>query len=339
MSTNQGFGYKLYALTDSGAPIDLVVTALGTYTPQKVQANSVKGSFAQVNVKSGTSVDLRFSFVNQQTGAAVVMESVYVTFFDLDLAESEVLTVSGFERYLMRSDAGEIVAGSGSTSAIEVVASGDGVRFIAKETGNAGDNPKDPLQLTALQQRRSVSLLFLSKSSFDARFEVLSGPGGRSVLFGGTSSLVTELCPEPPSPTVGPSLVPTVAPTRAPTPEGCGFDEWAAWGDCSVTCGGGSRQRTRAGSLDGVLTSDCPSENQTETDPLDESCLVSSCAELVCDPPGMLRVWHQDAERPAQRHRAVEGPALRVPRDGTAGDSGGRCGGLADGAGGVQRRC
>ena len=66
-------------------------------------------------------------------------------------------------------------------------------------------------------------------------------------------------------------------PTSAPA---CDFAEWAEWAACSVKCGGGYRQRTRAGSFAG-----CPSETETETDPEDESCLVSSCEELVCDPP------------------------------------------------------
>lgn len=178
--------------TVDGVVVDLVVTSIGPYTAAKVKANGVKGSLVNLNVKVGSAVDLRFKFVDPVSGKKVKLEHFYFSFFDIDQGKKtrEVLTVKGYRRYLMRNDDDEIVSGSGSTSAVEV---GTGGNFSSKQGGVGSDNPRDPKILTTLQQRRSVTFLFRNKNSFDVRFEVVgTGNTGRNMLFGSTSSLVTD---------------------------------------------------------------------------------------------------------------------------------------------------
>ena len=60
----------------------------------------IKGDFAQVNIKVVSSVDLKFEFVDHTTGDPIVVEAVYVTFFDLDHGKghTENFVVKGYSQ-------------------------------------------------------------------------------------------------------------------------------------------------------------------------------------------------------------------------------------------------
>ena len=123
-------------------------------------------------------------------------------------------------QYLMMDDSGSIVPGSKTTKAIAVSKDGDATRFKSRERGTGKDNPRDPLKLTTLQQRHSVSLLFKGRSSFEAKFEVRGRKlrSGRNILFAGSSSLVAKKCGSPPPPPPPPHTPP---PTQVPTRRIC----------------------------------------------------------------------------------------------------------------------
>ena len=105
-------------------PIDLVLTSLNDYAPADASRNGVGGKIARLNVMTGGAVELKFEFLDQRTGAAVEMESVYITFLEIDahLNTRTEVTVGGFETYYTKNDAGEVLAGSrSSTSALKII--------------------------------------------------------------------------------------------------------------------------------------------------------------------------------------------------------------------------
>merc|ERR1719201_1654465 len=72
------------------ANTNLVVTATSPYTPNMlnpaggVLKNGVREGFGVINLASGSSVDLTFSFVDSTTGAPKTMSDTVITFFDGD---------------------------------------------------------------------------------------------------------------------------------------------------------------------------------------------------------------------------------------------------------------
>ena len=195
-----------------GSAVDLVVTATGAYTPGQPSLNRVSEKVANINVKVGSSVNLRFRFVDQTSGAEVVLAAVFVSFFDIDHNPGfkEMLTVHGFDRYFLRTDADETLPNLQGTSAIEVVSENGTTTFTSKQDGFESDNPTDPTQLNTQQQQRVVSFLFVGKSGFDATFELAGSKldDERNLLFAGISSVVTDLCPTQAPTTPPPSYAP-----------------------------------------------------------------------------------------------------------------------------------
>jgi hypothetical protein len=179
-------------------PFDLVVTASANYEYKSQNRSGLSGSFGIVNLKVPSSVELTFSFEDQQTREPVVLEAFHFSFFDIDQSKiaGEQMVIDGFENYTLDPQT-EVVA--------ERVAEGK-TCFKSTRFGSACDNPKEPLQLGEVncqgrivdQKKRAVTFLFSNRSSFDVSLEAtVSKPcrkgrcSGRNFIFAGSSSLST----------------------------------------------------------------------------------------------------------------------------------------------------
>jgi hypothetical protein len=180
---------------------NLVVTATSPYTPNMlnpaggVLKNGVREGFGVINLASGSSVDLTFSFVDSTTGAPKIMSDTVITFFDGDHGMShesrESLTIKDMTSFVLDDDTSLTLLDENGSA--EDMANGAAVvTFQSTLRGSKEDNPVSPLSLSRLQAERAVAALFEDKSQFRV---VLSetgyvNPQGRNFYFAGASSLI-----------------------------------------------------------------------------------------------------------------------------------------------------
>ena len=143
--------------------VNLAISATSPYTPNTVNAqggilrNDIKNGFGAVNLASGSSVDLKFQFMDAATGQPKVLESFLFTFFDADHGMAhesrEALTVTGFSSFLYSEETALDIAETSVDNA--ALSAGAGVAtFTSTMRGGKVDNPTNPLALS--EDRKSV---------------------------------------------------------------------------------------------------------------------------------------------------------------------------------------
>jgi hypothetical protein len=180
---------------------NLVVTATNPYTPNMlnpsggVLRNGVTEGFGVINLASGSSVDLTFSFVDSRTGAASTRPHTVVTFFDGDHGMAhesrESITIKDMTSFVV-DDSTSLTLLDDGASAVDQANGNAEVTFQSTMRGSKEDNPVSALSLSNLQAQRAVAALFEDKSQFRV---VLSetgyvNPQGRNFYFAGASSLI-----------------------------------------------------------------------------------------------------------------------------------------------------
>lgn len=185
---------------DVSLDTNLVVTATSPYTPNMlnpaggVLKNGVREGFGVVNLASGNSVDLTFSFVDSGTGAPKTMVSTVVTFFDGDHGMShesrETLTIKDMTSFAL-DDETTLTLQDDMASAVDMANGAAEVTFQSTLRGSKEDNPVSPLSLSRLQAQRAVAALFEDKSQFRVVLAETGyvNPQGRNFYFAGASSL------------------------------------------------------------------------------------------------------------------------------------------------------
>jgi len=179
---------------------NLVVTAASPYTPNMlnptggVLRNGAREGFGVINLASGSSVDLTFSFVDSRDGSSKTPSSTVVTFFDGDHGMAhesrESITVRDVSSFAV-DDLTSLTILDDGASAVDQ-ANGDAVvTFQSTLRGTKEDNPVSPLSMSNLQARRAASVLFLDKSQFGVTLSETGyvNPQGRNFYFAGASSL------------------------------------------------------------------------------------------------------------------------------------------------------
>lgn len=185
---------------------NLVISALSPYTPNLLNANGgvlhngLHGGFGVINMACDSSVDLKFQFVDANTGTPVTPAPFVFTWFDSDhgMAHTsrEAITVRGFTSYHVTDNAALDIAEIGSGLGEDALAAGQGeATFTSTMRGGKVDNPTSPLSLSRLQADRTVAILFQDKSEFTVTLSETgyANPQGRNFYFSGSSALV---CPE-----------------------------------------------------------------------------------------------------------------------------------------------
>lgn len=175
-----------------GKSVDLVVTTIGDgYTPRVPEKNGVRGTqeagqFGLVNIAVNTDVNLRFSFVDSETGADVTMDPFYFTVFDIDQGMAHesfrAVYISGFDQFKVSPTTELTVTPNGNDTAT----------FRSSLRGGEIDNPIGPRALDDVQKDRTVTVTFPAVSSFDIDFissDYAHLDQGRNWMFGGPSAL------------------------------------------------------------------------------------------------------------------------------------------------------
>jgi hypothetical protein len=182
---------------------NLVITATSPYTPNSlnpaggVMRNGERNGFGVINMASGSSVDLTFRLVDAATGAPKTIDTFAFTLVDGDHGMAhesrESFTVTGFTSYAL--DRESTLNVENALDDDDSRAAGNGrATFISTLRGSKQDNPESALDLTRLQSRRSVTVLFENKSEFQvtAAERNYANPQGRNIFFTGASNLI---CP------------------------------------------------------------------------------------------------------------------------------------------------
>jgi len=182
---------------------NLVVAATSPYTPNMlnpsggVLRNGAREGFGVINLASGSSVDLTFSFVDSRDGSPKMRESTVVTFFDGDHGMAhesrESITISDMTSFVVDDQTSLTLLDDGG-SAVDLANGAGVVTFSSTLRGSKEDNPVSPLSLSNLQARRAVVALFEGKSQFRVTLAETGyvNPQGRNIFFAGASTLICE---------------------------------------------------------------------------------------------------------------------------------------------------
>jgi len=182
---------------------DLVVEVISdNYTPKTPGQNGLNGNFGQVNVKSGTDVTLKFSFVDHETGKPVVIPKFEWTFFDLDHTINDDGSPKAQETVRVCDFSGDFLGAirTDQHSFTEWMDSEGCSNFQSGEFGDGCDNPLTEIDLgevtcgdrTTNQLNKAVALSFKQKSSFEITLKTGEGGGGRNFFFAGKSLLAYQ---------------------------------------------------------------------------------------------------------------------------------------------------
>lgn len=196
-------GIRYTAVTTvNGRSVDLIVNALGPYEKFAKATNGVNGLLGKINLYHQRDVNLKFSFVDSETDAAVTMGATKFSVFDLDEGPDgtakETVTMGGFASdYMM------------DFTSLVTQDLPDGRRsYTSSKHGRGANNPSDPFDLSEVQAAHTVSFdLPEGRSEFTLNYAVTQaqfrpldpnddGYNGRNFFFAGASSLY--YCNTPP---------------------------------------------------------------------------------------------------------------------------------------------
>eukprot|EP00928_Gymnodinium_smaydae_P002398 TRINITY_DN1084_c0_g2_i2.p1 TRINITY_DN1084_c0_g2~~TRINITY_DN1084_c0_g2_i2.p1 ORF type:complete len:494 (-),score=77.57 TRINITY_DN1084_c0_g2_i2:76-1557(-) len=144
--------------TLNGAEIDMTIVAGNGYKSPVPFQNGVKGKLASVDVQGNSSVEFTVTFLKAGTDETVELGAFFFSVLDIDKGIykgkdscAETLTIGGFSDYLL----------NGATDIEYSQADGlSSFKASGKQEGTLLDNPVDPMMLTELQAKRTVSFKF-----------------------------------------------------------------------------------------------------------------------------------------------------------------------------------
>jgi len=167
--------------------VDLVVTvASSDYQAHSPKLNGVKGKFGQINVKDGTSVDLKFQYVLSGTNKPIKLRKFSITIYDIDHQNDR-------KRAMVKA-CGVSGANTFKTTSVEEIETEPGCKmFKSTREGASENNPNDPsVALTDEQLENSASFYFGKPTSEFVVTMAVEGPvkpSGRSFMFAGVPAI------------------------------------------------------------------------------------------------------------------------------------------------------
>jgi len=163
---------------------DLLIVNSTEYRAPSKRANRIRGDFGQINVLSGTRVNMEFAIVFSGTQKPAKVSSLILSI--LDLVEgcggrTEELTAYHFASAYVTSD-----------TELRRFDNPDGSStFKASTRGGRRDNPKDVMKMSKKQEKRTVSFEFTDVEAWHITFAVGGPPrGGRNFMMTGSSELM-----------------------------------------------------------------------------------------------------------------------------------------------------
>jgi hypothetical protein len=175
-----------------GKPLDLEITAKDGYKGKLAKnGKTADGFYGIINLDVCTKGDFTFQF--KKDGEPFTMPEFSISFFDLDKGKEkeEILDVNAYASFKTAAEPD-----------YTLTKTADSAHMVAGSHGTGEDNPKDPMQLTALQKSRSASFSYKDTSEFQVSMEVhcpdstkqgnKKKKGGRNFMYSFSSSLA---CP------------------------------------------------------------------------------------------------------------------------------------------------
>jgi len=161
----------------NGQVLDLVIKQTGGhYKTKKPSANGKHGVFGVINLKHNQDIDLEFSFQDASSGENVVLETVAITFYDIDEGKKgqsrTTLTACGAENALITTNTELTVKTIANCFAVS-----------SSVHGTASDNPTSPSSLTAVQAARTATFVFNNVGTASVNYAIAKGFGARNVFF------------------------------------------------------------------------------------------------------------------------------------------------------------
>jgi len=160
----------------NGQKVDLVLTTDGTFKSSKPAKNGKSGAFGLLNVKCGSSLTVNMKVVDSETGAPVTLDSVALTWYDLDEGKKQ----KGRATVTACGSTGSIVSQNTELTSLR---EGDCQSFTSSVAGTGKDNPKSPHQLDSVQLSRAVTLPFKGVSEWSSTLSLAKGFKGRNFMF------------------------------------------------------------------------------------------------------------------------------------------------------------
>lgn len=173
------------------APIDLVMSVEpGTdYFPNHAERNGHQGPYGLLNIRAGSSVDLRFTFIDAATGELRNPPKFFFTLSGVDQGDNggvESVTITKAKWYTLP-------AGTALSEEEEVDESTGEVlsrTFTSTRTGGTEGSFFDPWSISGAILNHSVTLMMPPVERFRLKFSSTMDWTGRNLLFAGASSLV-----------------------------------------------------------------------------------------------------------------------------------------------------
>jgi len=182
----------------------MVVTARGSYDA-KPGNSGMLGKLGILSMKAGTASSFVFAFVETGTNKPVVISSLRWSVLDFDCHTQGCAFQSANVTFWGSSN---LKMGTGAKMLKTQLAGG--VTITSTEKGGGADNPTDPTKLTALQERRQVTVEY--------KLAGANKNGYRNFIFSAESSVKGQVpvpCPTPPpTPRPAPPAPPTPPPTK-----------------------------------------------------------------------------------------------------------------------------
>lgn len=149
----------------TGRTVDVVMTVSGdgTYSTPRASKNGNKGSFGRFTVATNSNSQFKFSFVDSNTGEAVSVPDLALTFYDLDEANNKA------QRETVGSCEISEAYVTDMTELIHTIPDADNAchNFQSSARGTGKDNPQTPDTLSMSQADRSVTFEYHSRASIE----------------------------------------------------------------------------------------------------------------------------------------------------------------------------
>lgn len=180
-------------LSDEKNPVDLLVFAEGEYNPGDVLLNGLDKGMLHISVKSGSTMNLRFSFVDRSTQRLTAVDKFYFTLLDFEGATSsngQFVCISNYDSYNISEHS--LLSAANLEDGSEV----KWVKFTTSAVSDAKDDPQNPISLLPHQRARSATVFFSQQSKFVMSFHAAGGQEATHFILAGRSN---SICPAPES--------------------------------------------------------------------------------------------------------------------------------------------
>lgn len=176
----------------SGSNLNLVISVEpGTeYFPYHAERNGLVGVFGLVNIRAGSGVELRFTFIDAVTGEpqAAPHPSFFFTLSGIDQGDR-----GGIESVaITKSTWYTLPVGTALSATEDMDASGEVISrtFTSTTLGGTEGTMFNPYSLSGAILNHTVSVMMPAVERFHVKFSATMDWSGRNVLFAGASNLV-----------------------------------------------------------------------------------------------------------------------------------------------------